>query len=81
MWINNVQIAIFVQLVGILVLIVDKNNLTWTKMSVRGQKNGLMWTKNGLMWTTHESYYIANYYRIFGFIKSQDVAKFGFSYH
>ena len=38
MWTNDVQIAIFVQLVGVLVLIVDKNNLTWTKMSVRGQK-------------------------------------------
>ena len=41
MWTNNFQIAIFVQLVGILVLIVDKNNLTWTKMSVCGQKMAL----------------------------------------
>ena len=38
-----------------------------------------MWTKIGLMWMTHESYYIANYSNIFGFIKTQDVAKFGFS--
>ena len=48
MWINNVQIAIFVQLVGVLVLIVDKNNLTWTKMSVRGQKMALCGQKLAL---------------------------------